>query len=75
MCLTSTQIVDLYYTRTETNELLADKVSTTGDVSISGHLDTGIGYEYSRIRSHAVHNGYTGYAELNAASSYDMFLI
>ena len=38
-------------------------------------LDIGnSGYTNSRIRCNAELNGYTGYAELNAASSYDMFL-
>ena len=38
-------------------------------------LDVGISnYTNSRIRCNAELNGYTGYAELRAASSYDMFL-
>ena len=38
-------------------------------------LDIGIsGYTNSRIRCNAELRGYTGYAELKAASSYDMFL-
>ena len=30
--------------------------------------------QYSRIRSHANIHGYTGHVELNAASSYDMYI-
>ena len=38
-------------------------------------LDIGIsGYTYSRIRCNATVGGYTGYAELQAANSYDMFI-
>ena len=38
-------------------------------------LDIGTsGYTNSRIRCNAGIGGYTGYAELKAASSYDMFL-
>ena len=38
-------------------------------------LDIGTsGYTNSRIRCNATGNGYTGYAELRADSSYDMFL-
>ena len=38
-------------------------------------LDIGTsGYTNSRIRRNATVGGYTGYAELKAASSYDMFL-
>ena len=38
-------------------------------------LDTGTsGYTNSRIRCNADVNGYTGYGELRAASSYDMYL-
>ena len=38
-------------------------------------LDIGTsGYTNSRIRCNAEVNGYTGYAELRAASSYDVFL-
>ena len=38
-------------------------------------LDIGTsGYTYSRIRCNADIGGYTGYAELRAADSYDMFL-
>ena len=37
-------------------------------------LDIGTTYTNSRIRGNAVVNGYTGYAEANAPSSYDMYL-
>ena len=58
-----------------TDNLLANKVSTTGDVSLSGMLDIGTSsYTNSRIRCNAEVGGYTGYAELRAANSYDMFL-
>ena len=40
--LASTQIVDLYYTRTEANELLANKVSTSGSSNIPDVLKTWI---------------------------------
>ena len=43
-------------------------------MSLPGHLDIGITYTSSRIRCNAGLGGYTGYAELKAASSYDMFL-
>ena len=39
MFLTSTQMVDLYYTRTETNELWATKLSTPGGTTL-GDLKT-----------------------------------
>ena len=64
--LTSALTGALYYTKTDTGNLLANKVSTTGDGSITGHLDVGTSCEYSRIRSHAAHNDYFGYAGLNA---------
>ena len=73
MFLTSAQIGALYYTKTDTDNLLANKVSTTGDVSLSGNLDVGSGSS-SAINVHAANNGYTGYAELKAQSSYDMYL-
>ena len=69
--LTSTQIVEFHYT----DAFLANKISNTGNVSLPGHL--GIGtypYASSRIGYNAEVNGYTGYAELKAASSYDMLL-
>ena len=42
-------------------------------MSLPSHLDIGTTYTNSRTRRTA-ENGYTGYAELEAASSYDMFL-
>ena len=74
MFLTSAQTGTSFYTKTGTGNLLANKVSTTGGGSMAGHLDVGISCDLSRIRSHAKFNGYNGYAELNAARSYDMYL-
>ena len=63
------------FTKPETVNLLTDKVSNIGDVSLPGMLDIGTyPYTNSRIRCNAVVNGYTGYAELKAAGSYDMFI-
>ena len=63
------------YTKTEIDTLLADKVTNIGDIELPGMLDIGTsGYTNSRIRCNAELNGYTGHAELNAASSYDMLL-
>ena len=63
-----------YYAKGDIDTLLADKVSNTGNVSLPGHLDIGTTYTSSRIRCNAELGGYTGYAELKASSSYDMFL-
>ena len=72
---TGSYVGGAFYSKTETGTLLADKVSNTGNIDLPGMLDIGTsGYTNSRIRCNAVLNGYTGYAELNAASSYDMFL-
>ena len=63
-----------FYTKTETDTLLADKLTNMGDISLPGMLDIGTsGYTNSRIRCNADIGGYTGYAELRAANSYDMF--
>ena len=63
------------YTKTETDILLANKLTNIGDIELQGWLDIGTsGYTNSRIRCNADVNGYTGYAELRAASSYDMYL-
>ena len=62
------------YSKGDADTLFADTVSNTGNVSLPGHLDTGTTYTSSRIRCNAEVNGYTGYAELKAASSYDMLL-
>ena len=73
--LTSAQTRALYYNKTDTGNLLADKVSATGNVSLPGHLDIGTSdYTNSRIRCNAEVGGYTGYAGLQAANSYDLFL-
>ena len=73
--LTSAQTETLYYNKTDTGNSLAGKVSNIGDISLPGMLDIGTsGYTNSRIRCNAELNGYTVYAELRAASSYDMFL-
>ena len=65
-----TFIIDNFYTKAETDNLLADKLSNTGDISLPGWLDIGTsGYTNSRIRCNADIGGYTGYAELRAANS------
>ena len=75
MFLTPTQTGSLYYNKADTGNLLADKISGAGDISLPGMLDTDTsGYTNSRIRRNAELGGYTGYAELRAANSYDMFL-
>ena len=43
-------------------------------MSLPGHLDIGTTYTSSRIRCNAEVGGHTGYAELQAAGSWDMFL-
>ena len=65
-----------FYTKTETNTLLANKLTNIGDIELPGWLDIGTsGYTNSRIRCNAAGNGgYSGYAEMKAYSSYDMFL-
>ena len=64
-----------FYTKTETDTLLAGKLTNIGDIELPGWLDIGTSsYTNSRIRCSAYLNGYTGYAELRAATSYDMFL-
>ena len=64
-----------FYTKADTDNLLADKLTNTGDIDLPGMLDIGTpGYTNSRIRCNAEVNGYTGYAELRAASTYGMFL-
>ena len=72
-----TNSVDLfanYTNKTETDNLLANKVSTTGDVYLSRYLDIGTAYHESRLRCNAFTDGFTGYAELRAPTSYDLFL-
>ena len=64
-----------FYTKTETDTLLADKLTNIGDIELPGMLDIGTsGYTNSRIRRNAGLNGFTGYAEMRAANSYDMYL-
>ena len=63
------------FTQIETDTLLAVKVINVGDIALQGMLDIGTsGYTNSRIRCNAELNGFTGYAELRAYSSYDMHL-
>ena len=55
--------------------LLADRLTNIGDIELPGWLDIGtLGYTNSRIRCHADIGGHNGYAEVRAASSYDMYL-
>ena len=64
-----------FCTKAETDNILAEKLSNIVNIDLLGWLDTGTsGYTDSRIRCNAVVGGYTGYAELRAATSYDMFL-
>ena len=75
MLVQSTTLFDFYYTKGDLDTLLADKISNIGDISLPGMLDIGTSaYTNSRIRCNAEVGGYTGYAELKAASNYDMFL-
>ena len=72
---TGSYVGDTFYSKTEIYTLLADKVSNIGDIDLPGMLDIGTsGYTNSRIRYNAIVGGYSGYAELKAANSYDMFL-
>ena len=41
-------------------------IKPTGDVSISGNLDVGVGASHSTIKAHVDHVGYTGYIGLEA---------
>ena len=68
--------VDYYfYTKTETDTCSANKLTNIGDIGLPGWLDIGTsGYTNSRIRCNADISGCTVYAELRAATSYDMFL-
>ena len=75
MLVQSTTLFDFYYTKGDIDTLSADKVSNIGDISLPGMLDIGTSaYTNSSIRCNAEVGGCTGYAELQAASSYDMFL-
>ena len=62
-----------FYTKADIDTLLADELINIGDIELQGWLDIGTsGYTNSRIRCNADVNGYTGYAELRAASTYGM---
>ena len=64
-----------FYTQTETDTFSADKLTNIGDIELPKWLDIGTsGSTNSRLRCNADVRGYTGYAELRAATSYDMFL-
>ena len=64
-----------FYTKAETDTLLAYKLTNIGDIDLPGMLDIGTsGCTNSRIRCNATVGGYSGYAELKAANSYEMFL-
>ena len=64
-----------YHTKGDIDTLLADKVSNIGDIPLPGMLDICTSaYTNSRIRCNAEAGGYTGYAELQAANSYDMLI-
>ena len=66
MFLTSNQIVVFYYTKTDTDASLANKVFNTGNVPLPCHFDIGTyPYTSSRIRYNAEVNGFTVYAELH----------
>ena len=74
-CSTGSYVDYNVYTKTETGTLLANKVTNIGDIALPGMLDICTsGYTNSGIRCNATVCGYTGYAELKAADSYDMFL-
>ena len=75
MLVQSTTLFEFYCTKGDIDTLLADKVSNIGDISLPGMLDIGTSdYTNSRIRCNAAVGGFTGYAELRTADSYDMFL-
>ena len=64
-----------FCSKTDTDTLLADKLINIGDISLPGMLDIGTsGYTNSRIRCNADVGGHTGFAELKANGSWDMFL-
>ena len=71
---TGSYVDDTFHSKTETDTLVAYRLTNTGNIDFPGWLDIGTsGYTNSRIRCNAVLSGYTGYAELRAATSYDMF--
>ena len=64
-----------YYVGSFYTKAKADNLTNIGEISLPGMLDIGTSrYTNSRIRRNAGIGGYTGYAELRAANSYDMFL-
>ena len=64
-----------FYTKADTDTLVADKLINIGDIELPGWLDIGTsGYTNSRIRCNAGLKVYTCYAELKAATGYDMYL-
>ena len=72
---TGSYVDNVFYTKIETDTLLADKVTNIGDIPLPGMLDIGTsGYTDSRIRCNAEVGGYTGCAEIRAETSYGMFL-
>ena len=72
---TGSYVDDTFCSKAGTGTLLADNLTNIGDIDSQGMLDIGTsGYTNSRIRYNAIVGGYTGYAELKAANSYDMFL-
>lgn len=56
------------YTNSETFNLLANNISTTGDVSLAGNLNVGSGASASNVRAYATHSGDTSYLEVKAVS-------
>ena len=63
------------YTEAGNDTILANKISNTGYIELPGWLDICTSNDTNpRIRCNAEVNGYTGCAELRAASSYDMYL-
>ena len=74
MLVQSTTLFEFFCTKGDIDTLLADKVSNTGNVLLPGHLDIGTTYTSSTIRCNAELGGYTGYADLKAASTYGMVL-
>ena len=44
MLVQSATLFELYYTKGDTDTLLADTVPNTGNVSLPGHLDIGTTY-------------------------------
>ena len=75
MRVQSTTLFEFYYTKGDIDNPLADKVANIGDIELPGLLDIGTSSSTnSRIRCNAEVGGYTGYAELQAAKSYDMFI-